>query len=198
MKCLPRSKSISVISSNFNHMISTWNWKLDLKRLRSWLKNGIKIIIGSTKNWGKNWYRNDCISISYCYRPWILSASYFIYRVLHLADFFEQVHQNCLSWSLSRLSYKDQGLKASIAYKRRQLDPLQVALDKLCCGNKAYQVGPIFSGGELNPFVRLNFTLFYDLCWSSVSFFLLYWLCFFPLIFSVFLWNSELPSQDAA
>ena len=122
----------------------------------------------------------------------ILSIEYYILLI------FEQVHQNCLSWSLSRLSYKDQGLKASIAYKRRQLDPLQVALDKLCCGNKANQVGPIFSGGELNPFVRLNFTLFYDLCWSSVSFFLLYWLCFFPLIFSVFLWNSELPSQDAA
>eukprot|EP00261_Vitis_vinifera_P024705 XP_010657116.2 PREDICTED: proton pump-interactor 1 [Vitis vinifera] len=51
---------------------------------------------------------------------------------------------------LKTLRYREEDFERSIVWKRGELHPLQVARDKLCSVNKAYEVGTICSGGELN------------------------------------------------
>lgn len=69
---------------------------------------------------------------------------------------FEQLDRDELNSLLKTLRYREEDFERSIVWKRGELHPLQVARDKLCSVNKAYEVGTICSGGELNTLVRLN------------------------------------------
>lgn len=82
----------------------------------------------------------------------------FIYQnwVLCLCWIFEQSDRCKLYWSLKWESSSDENFKESIVWKREELQKLQAARDKLCCMNKGYEKGTIFSGGELNTLVRLK------------------------------------------
>ena len=79
-----------------------------------------------------------------------------------LLDFLKQLDWNSTTFRLKAVKCPDQWLKIRQVLKRKDLEPLQLALDRFCLANKACRgrtnISSCSSTEGLNPFVRLNST----------------------------------------